>query len=64
MPLTVFSIPAYSFFAPRSGDAAGQANDMMHAARFYYYAFTYRFSYGERRPGRGVRASDVSDLKS
>lgn len=28
---------------------------MMHAAQFYYFAFTFRFSYGEGRAGRHLR---------
>jgi len=29
---------------------------MMRNARFYYFAFTFRFSFGEGRQGRSVRA--------
>lgn len=28
----------------------------MRATRFYYFAFTFRFSYGEGRPERNLRA--------
>jgi hypothetical protein len=32
---------------------------IMHAARFYYFAFTFRFSYGEGRLERSLRAHDL-----
>jgi hypothetical protein len=31
---------------------------MTHNARYYYFAFTYRFSYGEERLEESVRARE------
>jgi hypothetical protein len=33
----------------------------MHSARFYYYAFTYRFPFGGRRAGRTSGVRDVTE---
>ena len=49
--MTVFSVLAYSFFARPDWERAESFNTMRNA-RFYYFAFTYRFSYGEGRQGQ------------
>lgn len=59
--MTVFSVLAYSFFARPNWGLAESFNTMRNA-RFYYFAFTYRFSYGEGRPGQ--ERARVGVLKS
>jgi hypothetical protein len=34
---------------------------MLHEARYYFYAFTYRYSYGGRRAGRTSCVSGTKD---
>jgi len=62
--LTVFSVLAYSFFA-RPATGAGRSFNTMRNVRFYYFAFTYRFSYGRGGEGqKRARVLGADDLKS
>jgi len=36
----------------------------MPSTRFYYFAFTFRFSFGEGRPGEACAREAKRDLKS
>jgi hypothetical protein len=59
MALTTFSSGVY-YSRPASSEATASQGltFMMKSTRFYYFAFTFRFSFGEGRLRRSARASD------